>query len=283
MMAVARELLEALAAEAPKPEPQTRSAAASASPASGEYRSRLMVERWLMDKGIGYRVSDKPDSEGRTVYVLEACPFDASHGRDACILQEGDGRMSAQCFHNSCNGRGWQKFKEKIGSPGPEHYDPPFSGPIYRPRTFIQSVTEAGNPHKTPRRPPRTSSTGVGSAERSGAKNHRDFHGENGEERHASTTGDGTAKGPGEGNVRLAQADPLADGRRVAGPARPGHAAPAFGLPRPARKAVSDSSHAARVGNMTRPGTTSPGAVAFHISHSGGIESGEPAAPQVAQ
>jgi len=33
--------------------------------------------------------------------------------------------MSAHCFHAGCAGNGWQQFKEKIGKPDNDHYDPP--------------------------------------------------------------------------------------------------------------------------------------------------------------
>jgi hypothetical protein len=40
-------------------------------------------------------------------------------------MQAADGKLSAQCFHDGCSGRGWQEFKDKIGKPSAEHYDPP--------------------------------------------------------------------------------------------------------------------------------------------------------------
>lgn len=98
----------------------------SGTPANGTYTSRLVVERWLEDRSVGYRVKPTPDAKGRTVYVLVECPFDPTHrDPDACIMQEPGGKLSAQCFHNSCTGRGWRQFKEKIGKPERHHYDPP--------------------------------------------------------------------------------------------------------------------------------------------------------------
>ncbi|HZZ77830.1 MAG TPA: hypothetical protein VFE62_04895 [Gemmataceae bacterium] len=38
-------------------------------------------------------------------------------------MQAPDGKMSAQCFHDSCQGRGWQAFKKQIGAPRARHYD----------------------------------------------------------------------------------------------------------------------------------------------------------------
>jgi hypothetical protein len=131
---VPRELLDALASEAPVDTvTATRSAgrtpfASGSSDGSSGYQHRLLVERWLQDRGVEYRVKPQTDDRGRTVYVLKECPFDPSHGApDSCIMQAADGKMSAQCFHDSCRGRGWQAFKRAIGKPGPEHYDPPMT------------------------------------------------------------------------------------------------------------------------------------------------------------
>src|SRR5262249_16806463 len=61
------------------------------------------------------------------------CPFDSSHGApDSCVMQSPDGTLSAMCFHNSCQGMGWQEFKAKIGAPRGEHYDPPYTASANR-------------------------------------------------------------------------------------------------------------------------------------------------------
>ncbi len=125
---VPRQLLEELAAEAASqvpPAPLSQPAGAG----NGQYTSRLRVDLWLTDRGVEYRVKPEPDGRGRTVYVLARCPFDPSHADpDACIMQDPYGKMSAQCFHNGCRGRGWQQFKQAIGPPERHHYDPPLSG-----------------------------------------------------------------------------------------------------------------------------------------------------------
>lgn len=122
------ELLEALAAQAPMPTVSPASNGFHA--AKGGFRHRLLVERWLQDRGIAFRVKNQPDSRGRTVYVLQHCPFDRGHGDpDSCIMQSPDGSLSGHCFHASCAGRGWQEFKNSIGAPGPHHYDPPLAKP----------------------------------------------------------------------------------------------------------------------------------------------------------
>jgi putative DNA primase/helicase len=126
---VPHELLEALAAETPVEEPPPRSAPVkTGNDPGGRYTSRLLVERWLTDRGAAFRVKAQPDGKGRTVYVLKECPFDSGHGDpDACIMQDASGKMSAQCFHDSCRGRGWQEFKKALGPPNAEHYDPPLA------------------------------------------------------------------------------------------------------------------------------------------------------------
>jgi hypothetical protein len=126
---VTHQLLEELAATAPPP-----AAASGMSPpigqstANGAYTSRLLIDKWLTDRGVSFRVKPQSDGNGRVVYVLAQCPFDSSHGDpDACIMQDANGKLSAHCFHNGCAGRGWQQFKEAIGAPSTKHYDPPLS------------------------------------------------------------------------------------------------------------------------------------------------------------
>ncbi len=127
---VQAELLLELANEAPaeaaKPaasrqEPSKNGSAASA---NGSAYSRLDVARWLTDRGVGFSRDVGPD--GRDRYRLAGCPFIPEHGgKDTAIFQHADGTLGAKCFHNSCQGKGWQEFKQAIGDPGPEHYDPP--------------------------------------------------------------------------------------------------------------------------------------------------------------
>ena len=129
MQIVPSELLQALAAEVPIAGTATSGNGSAQPSRNGAYMSRLLVEKWLADRGVTFRIKSKPDGKGRTVYVLAQCPFDASHGDpDSCIMQAPDGKLSAQCFHNSCRGRGWQMFKQAIGRPEKHHYDPPLSG-----------------------------------------------------------------------------------------------------------------------------------------------------------
>ncbi|MBP3954868.1 hypothetical protein J8F10_06175 [Gemmata sp. G18] len=130
LVLVRRERIEGLAAEAPgAPEPTHRTTRTASRETTGtSFTSRLLVDRWLTDCGVAFRVKPEPDARGRAVYVLAACPFDATHADpDACVMQAADGRLSAHCFHNGCTGHGWQAFKRQIGAPEARHYDPPLA------------------------------------------------------------------------------------------------------------------------------------------------------------
>lgn len=130
------EHLRLLASEVPDPtnsDRPTGTADQTAGGVSGEYRHRLMVDRWLTDRSVAFRSKPQPDPKGRTVYALESCPFDPAHGGDAAVMQAPDGKLSAHCFHNGCAGRGWKEFKERIGKPDPHHYDPPVTRGRTRP------------------------------------------------------------------------------------------------------------------------------------------------------
>ena len=65
----------------------------------------LDVEKYLSAHGYTYRAKKKGS---KTIYVLEHCLFDPSHvGQDAGIVQDTDGTLRYQCFHDSCRGRTW--------------------------------------------------------------------------------------------------------------------------------------------------------------------------------
>ena len=129
-------LLEALASEADSLQPkQERSGASRATPspqpifhASGTaFDGRLDVPRWLQSRGVQFRTKKTTTDDGRTVFLLAKCPFNAAHGRagEVSIMQSPDGKLSALCMHNSCAGLGWKHFKLAIGKPDQEHYNFP--------------------------------------------------------------------------------------------------------------------------------------------------------------
>ena len=59
-------------------------------------------------------------------------------------MQDPSGKLSAHCFHNSCGGRGWQEFKERIGKPDGDHYDPPMEKKRSRKRNRPASAASNG-------------------------------------------------------------------------------------------------------------------------------------------
>jgi hypothetical protein len=71
---------------------------------------------------VAFKVKEK---ETKTVYEI-ICPFDESHNDGcACIMQSRDGIPAAKCHHASCADKKWAEFKEAIGKPDRDHYDPP--------------------------------------------------------------------------------------------------------------------------------------------------------------
>ena len=122
--AVPVELLRALAAMAAKPEPPVRH---NDGGRGEQFTSRLDVPKWLTARSVGFKVKDRPDSKGRTVFILDTCPLDNGHGGhgETAIYQAPDGKLAAACMHNGCSGKGWQEFKTAIGPPDPGHWEPP--------------------------------------------------------------------------------------------------------------------------------------------------------------
>jgi hypothetical protein len=52
---------------------------------------------------------------GGTLYCLDSCPFDPSHGpNDSAIGQTSDGKLYFQCFHDSCKGKTWHDARTII-------------------------------------------------------------------------------------------------------------------------------------------------------------------------
>lgn len=165
---VPHDLLVALAAEARLPTPSlapgSRPALDPPTAAAGPYTSRLLVDHWLQERGIAFRVKAEPDNLGRTIYVLQQCPFNPDHGDpDACVMQDHHGKLSAQCFHSSCQGQGWQAFKSAIGAPAAHHYDPPLQRrQTRRPKTPRGTALPPSSAADTASDPPPPAALGSG-------------------------------------------------------------------------------------------------------------------------
>jgi len=117
--------IQALAALAP-PETHDRAPGhGQASPPSPSRRGRgrkkdlgpVDVGAYLRFYGVAY--SEKVDGD-RILYRLEQCRFDPNHGRnEAAIVQDQSGKITYQCFHDSCRGRTWADARQSISGGDP--------------------------------------------------------------------------------------------------------------------------------------------------------------------
>ena len=135
MRVVPTPLIEALASSAPaepekvkRPQPAGRPHSATAdynpSDTPGEFNHRLLVPRYLAERGVEV-LSTKSGEQGQDRWRI-TCPFDPSHtGTDAYVFQYPLGQVGFHCSHNSCGRNRWQEFKEKVGRPLDDHYEPP--------------------------------------------------------------------------------------------------------------------------------------------------------------
>ena len=125
--------IEDIAALAPPEEEHTRkpqprpSAGGRESTGASSSLGPLDVAAYLDHYGIQYNIKREPT---RTIYRLHQCLFDPAHGRnEASIIQDLDGVVAYQCFHDSCAGRKWSEARTKISgddslAPFCDGYDP---------------------------------------------------------------------------------------------------------------------------------------------------------------
>lgn len=77
------------------------------------------LDGFLSSSGI--QVKETRAWQDAKLHVLAACVFDPSHkGGEAAIVQHPSGKISYQCFHNSCKGKTWQDVREAVGRPKQE-------------------------------------------------------------------------------------------------------------------------------------------------------------------
>ena len=69
------------------------------------------VPAYLNHYGITYKV--KTNGQG-TIYQLEQCLFDSSHGKDGAVMHRAGGQLGYKCFHDGCQGQGWSQARAKI-------------------------------------------------------------------------------------------------------------------------------------------------------------------------
>ncbi len=94
---------------------------------------RLDVARYLQARGVEFKA--KP-VDGGTMYVVP-CPFDPNHGGngESAVYQANSGLLTYECKHNSCRGRKWIDYRDAIGKPDDDHYDPPLPSGNGKPST----------------------------------------------------------------------------------------------------------------------------------------------------
>ncbi|MBN1843079.1 MAG: DUF3987 domain-containing protein [Deltaproteobacteria bacterium] len=129
-----------LAAQAQKTQSQTPR---SKPQEHGRNLGPMSVGQYLTHYGIDHKIKERGDL---TIHILmDGCLFDPSHTKgEASIIQNGNGLITYQCFHNSCKGRSWAEAREKISNNDNlaqfcEGYDPD----RFRPRSCPTEVDEA--------------------------------------------------------------------------------------------------------------------------------------------
>ncbi len=69
------------------------------------------IKAWLARYGLDVHRGQPYD--GGWKFVLDVCPFNPDHGRDAAVFEARDGRLGFKCFHNGCASNGWHALREK--------------------------------------------------------------------------------------------------------------------------------------------------------------------------
>jgi hypothetical protein len=76
--------------------------------------SRELVDRVVSALGMAYR---ERDEGGTTKLIFDRCPFDENH-KDAAVWIDASGKITANCFHDSCAGRNeWWHWREAADGP----------------------------------------------------------------------------------------------------------------------------------------------------------------------
>lgn len=109
------DLLRQVAALAPtddKPDNTSR-ANGNGKPNMSQAEATEWVKEWCQQHSI--RIAREKTHNGRTLLILEECPFNADHkAPDAAITVNASGAIGFKCFHNSCQGHGWRDVRERM-------------------------------------------------------------------------------------------------------------------------------------------------------------------------
>lgn len=73
---------------------------------------KLRVDEYLSHYGYQYKIIKKDNC---TIYGLDTCLFNASHaGNESAIIQNAEGALYYQCFHDSCKDKKWKDARTII-------------------------------------------------------------------------------------------------------------------------------------------------------------------------
>ena len=115
------EIVDRLAALAPKKEeppasvPQKRASGVANPPRRRDELGSLILDKYLPAYGVQYSVKDSSRTPGKTIYRLDHCLFDPSHTKnEASIVQDSTGKITYQCFHDSCKAKTWADARRMI-------------------------------------------------------------------------------------------------------------------------------------------------------------------------
>ena len=136
---VPRELLEELAASAPKPAAARPAPARNTGARTGQFNLEAFLARHLSAR--------EPEAhEGGRKWVLETCPFNAEHtAPDAAVFERADGSFGFKCFHNSCAGYGWRDVRALFEGPRPNRPAAPWPPP-----PEVEDEPPRGRPGRSP-------------------------------------------------------------------------------------------------------------------------------------
>src|SRR6185437_7797822 len=78
----------------------------------GDFNRRTEADllAWLAAHGAA--VTQTKREAGRSVYVLEACPFQPGHQRKASVTLYDDGALGFKCLASSCAERHWRDLRD---------------------------------------------------------------------------------------------------------------------------------------------------------------------------
>ena len=85
------------------------------------------VEAFFQKHAIAYK-EKRILSDGREMWLLEACPFNPDHnGTEVAVFRWPSGKLGFQCKHSSDTGKGWKDFRR--------HFEPDYEIKVAEPET----------------------------------------------------------------------------------------------------------------------------------------------------